>query len=60
MGDKQYTVTIRTDKDGKQEKHEEMVNIDDNEMSHFTNNWSKGPTPQNDPNKWFPYDTFFK
>lgn len=60
VGDKQYTLTTRTDKHGKQEKHEEMINIDDNELSNFTDDWSREPSPPNDPNKWFPYDKFFK
>lgn len=69
MGDKQYTVTVRTDKEGRQETCEEFINMDEQELPKFKDYWSQGNLPQNDGtnntvddiNKLFPFfDKFFK
>lgn len=59
MGDKQYTVTTKRTKDGKEEKIEDMVNLDEKDVSKFLDTWSQ-PLSREDPNKNFPFDKFFK
>lgn len=59
LGDKRYTLTIKTDKNGHQERIEDMVNLDEQELSKFKGKWQQQET-ESDLNRLFPFDKFFK
>lgn len=61
VGDKQYSVTTRKTKDGKEERIEDIVNMDEKDVSHFLNQWQRPrhEPPHDDPNRYFPFDKFF-
>lgn len=68
MGDKQYTVTTRRDKSGKEERIEDMVNMDEKDIDGFLGIWNRPKLPpppspshsHDDPNRYFPFDKYFK
>lgn len=59
QGEKEYSITTRKDKDGKQEIIENLVNMDENDKDVFLKSTeSYGVRPEKPPN-WFPFDRFF-
>lgn len=62
LGDKEYSVTTRVDKNGKQETIENLINMDENEIGKLFKNDKPGNfefNQEKDPN-WFLFDKFFK
>lgn len=63
-GDKEYSITTKTDKNGQQEIMENLVNMDEEDKESFLNkNKPIAMLPdgkQNIPPNWFPFDNFFK
>ncbi|KAF2899928.1 hypothetical protein ILUMI_06267 [Ignelater luminosus] len=60
QGDKEYSITTRTDKDGQKEIVENLVNMDENDKDAFLKATEPyGVPPKKPPPNWFPFDRFF-
>lgn len=57
VDDKEYTITKRRDKDGKEETIENLVNLDEKEVDKF---FPKQDMPQLHQQPWPFFDRFFK